>query len=248
VSCSSNLKASGIVSTTGYIGIGTTTPRYGLEISKTLPNIGLTWGSSNKGCINFSYNSDPTINADACARIEATDDVNYGGHLDFQNRTVGSANSNMNSRLFIKSSGLIGVNNSNPQYQLDINGTANVSSTLTSATHSNTGNMSIGGTLAVNNLSDMTRKIWNNFKLGKWNITGSNYFLLATSPNKDAGNSAGGLRICDTMGGFFGAKIVQIDYTITCHGGVQFLGNGFGAISEAQKWCDVTVYNSNNVQ
>jgi hypothetical protein len=159
--------------------------------------------------------------------------------LDYQNRTVGSANCNMNSRLFIKSSGLIGINNNNPQYQLDVNGKANVSSTLTSATHSNSGNlrssyiqstthsnsgnMQIGGTLSLNGTpSGMTRKQWNNVRLGNWNITASNYFLLAKSPNKDARNAAGGLRISGTMGGFFVAK--------------------------AQKWCDVTVYNSNNVQ
>jgi hypothetical protein len=119
----SNLTSAGTISTTSNVGIGTSAPRYALEISKALPNIGLVWGASNKGRIDFSYNSDPTINAGACARIEATDDVNYGGHLDFQNRTVGSANSNMNSRLFILSTGLIGVNNNNPLYTLDVNGT-----------------------------------------------------------------------------------------------------------------------------
>jgi hypothetical protein len=71
---------------------------------------------------------------------------------------------------------------------------------------------------------------------------------LATSPNKDAGNAAGGLRICGILGGFFATNIVQIDCTITNRGGVSFLRNGFGAILEAQKWCDVIVYNSNNVQ
>jgi hypothetical protein len=248
-SFSSNLTATGTISTTSNIGIGTTTPRYGLEINKRLPNIGLVWGASNKGHIDFSYNSDPTISAGACARIEATDDVNYGGHLDFQNRTVRSASSNMNSRLFIKSSGLIGINNSNPTYQLDVNGTANVSATLTSATHSNSGNMQIGGSLSVNGTpSDMTRNQWNNARLGNWNITGSNYFLLATSPNSSAGNSAGGLRISGTMGGFYRGNLCQIDCTITCRDGVSFLGNGFGAIAEAQKWCNVIVYNSNNVQ
>jgi hypothetical protein len=79
VSCSSNLTATGTISTTSNIGIGTTTPCYGLEINKTLPNIGLVWGALNKGRINFSYNGDPTISAGACARIEATDDVNCGG-------------------------------------------------------------------------------------------------------------------------------------------------------------------------
>jgi hypothetical protein len=231
VSCSSNLTATGTISTTSNIGIGTTTSRCGLEISKTLPNIGLVWGALNKGRINFSYNSDPTLNAGACARIEATDDVNYGGHLDFQNRTVGSANLNMNSRLFIKSFGLVGINNSNPLYTLDVNGTANVSSTLTSATHSNSGNfqssyiqstthsnsgnMQIDGTLNVNGTpSGMTRKQWNNARLGNWNITWSNYFLLATSPNSLAGNSAGGMRIRGTLRGFFRGNIAQIDATI----------------------------------
>lgn len=127
VSCSSNLTVAGTISTSRNIGIGTTTPRYGLEINKTLSNIGLVWGASNKGRVDFVYSSDPTISVGACARIEATDDDNYGGHLDFQNRTVGSANSNMNSRPFIKSSGLIGINNSNPTYQLDVNGMTNVS-------------------------------------------------------------------------------------------------------------------------
>jgi hypothetical protein len=76
VSRSSNLTATRTITTTSDIGIGTTTPRSGLGINKTLPNIGLVWGASNKGRIDFSYNSDPTINAGACARIEATDDVN----------------------------------------------------------------------------------------------------------------------------------------------------------------------------
>jgi hypothetical protein len=115
-SLSSNLIALGTISTTSNIGIGTTTPRYGLENSKTLPNIGLVLGASNKGRIDFSYNIDPTISAGACARIEATVDGKYGGHLDFQNRTIGSAKS-MISRLFIKSSGLVEINNSNPQTQ-----------------------------------------------------------------------------------------------------------------------------------
>jgi hypothetical protein len=54
VSCSSNLTATGTISTTSNIGIGTSTPRYGLEVCKPLPNIGLVWGASNKGRIDFS--------------------------------------------------------------------------------------------------------------------------------------------------------------------------------------------------
>jgi hypothetical protein len=53
VSCSSNLTVAGTISTSSNIGIGTTTPRYGLEINKTLPNIGLVWGASNKGRVDF---------------------------------------------------------------------------------------------------------------------------------------------------------------------------------------------------
>jgi hypothetical protein len=92
----------------------------------------------------------------------------------------------------------------------------------------------------------MTQKVWNNTKLGTWNYGGSNYYLIATSPNSGAGNSAGGLRISGTIGGFFAGNLCQVDATKTCRGGVTFLGTGFGAISEAAKWCDVVAYNSNN--
>jgi hypothetical protein len=139
-SISSNLTVSGSISTNSNIGVGTTTQRYGLEINKALPTIGLNWGPSNKGRIDFDYSTDPVLGSGACARIEVSDDVNYSGHMDFQTRVPGSATSNLPSRLFIKSSGLIGVNNSTPLYNLDIVGSANVSTTLTSATHSNSGN------------------------------------------------------------------------------------------------------------
>jgi hypothetical protein len=230
VSCSTNLTATGIISTTSNIGIGTSTPRYGLKISKPLPNIGLVWGASNKGRIDFLYNSDPIINLGACARIEATDDVNHGGHLDFQNRTVGSANSNMNSRLFIKSSGLVGINNNNPQYQLDVNGTANVSATLTSATHSNSGNLqtsyaqtatlSNSGNLSVGNIptasvySGMQRKVWNSQKQNTWGSGGSNFYLLGTFPAAGSGGNASSINITGTVGNWVYNQTAKIDLSI----------------------------------
>jgi hypothetical protein len=158
------------------------------------------WGASNKGRIDFSYNSDPTINAGACARIEATDDVNYGGYLDFQNRTVGSANSNMNSRLFIKSTGLIGVNNNNPLYTLDVNGTisgvasnygadaiyaSNVSGCFMSLRldNSNGQMLRVGGTQlnTLNNFHMILRICGvGNQEYARWN---SNGFLGLSNPN-----------------------------------------------------------------
>jgi hypothetical protein len=151
-----------------------------------------------------------------------------------------------------------------PTATLDVNGTANVSSTPTSATHSNcgnlqssyilslthsnTGNMSIGGTLSCANLTDQTRKVSNTSKLNVWRNGGTDYYLIVVSPNDSVGISAGGLRISGSAGGSFRHNLCQIDCTITNRGGVRYLGDAYGAISEAQKWCDIVVYNSNNVQ
>jgi hypothetical protein len=122
------------------------------------------------------------------------------------------------------------------------------SSYVLSSTHSNTGNMSVGGTLSCGTLTNQTRKIWNAGKLNVWGSGGSNYYLLATSPNDSAGNSAGGLRISGSVGGFFRDNLCQLDCTITNRVGIRYLSDAYGAILEAQKWCDIVVYNSNNVQ
>jgi hypothetical protein len=244
VSCSSNLTVMGSagVGSLTCIGLSLTSglTTLGNVISTTyapnlsagqyiLNNFGVAQTTLNAAFTGFAYTSHGSSN-------------NYAG-FGLWGYNLGSSSFNACGN------GKFGVCTTSPTATLDVNGTANISTTLTSATHSNSGNMQIGGTLSLNGTpSGMTRKYWNNARLGNWNISGNNYFLLATSPNSGAGNNAGSLRLSGTIGGFFAGNLAMIDATITCRGGVQFLGSGYGAIQQAQLWSDVIVYNSNNVQ
>jgi hypothetical protein len=247
VSCSSNLTVLG-VSSNGITAVGNN-PLYlgdgnkGLIYSGALSTYNLNFTSTD-GPVLYGWNGG----------FLASAAPGYGGNFAIRQ-------SNLTGIAYWTSSGL-GVFKSNPVVPLDVVGSANISGSLStsthsnsgnlqssyiqSTTHSNSGNLQIGGTLSVNNLTGMTQEVWNNTKLGTWNYGGSNYHLIATSPNSGAGNSAGGLRISGTIGGFFAGNLCQVDATITCRGGVSFFGTGFGAVQQASQWADIVVYNSNN--
>jgi hypothetical protein len=168
----------------------------------------------------------------------------------------------MNSRLFIKSSGLVGINNSYPAYQLDVNGTANVSGTLTSATHSNsgnlqtsyaqtatlsnTGNLSVGNTLTASVYSGMQRKVWNSQKQNTWGSGGSNFYLLGTFPAAGSGGNASSINITGTVGNWVYNQIAKIDLSIATRNGTGINGTGYGYLTTAQAGMDIVLYNSSN--
>ena len=73
-----------------------------------------------------------------------------GGILATMNSTTNTPRyGNLTGTLFWTSSS-VGIGKSNPSYNLDVVGTANVSTTLTSVTHSNTGNVSVSGSTFLN--------------------------------------------------------------------------------------------------
>jgi hypothetical protein len=168
----------------------------------------------------------------------------------------------MNSTLFIKSSGLIGINNNNPQYQLDINGTATVSATLTSATHSNSGNLqtsyaqtatlfntenlSVGITLTASVYSGMQRKVWNSQKQHTWGFGGSNFYLLGTFPAAGSGENASLINITGTVGNWVYNQTAKFDLSIATRGGTSINGTGYGYLTTAQAGMDIVLYNSSN--
>ena len=60
-------------------------------------------------------------------RIIGTDTGDYTNSLNILTKKSGSATNSLVSRLFISNNGNVGVNNSSPQYQMDIGGTLNCS-------------------------------------------------------------------------------------------------------------------------
>jgi hypothetical protein len=243
VSCSSNLTV------LGNAGVGSLTCT-GLSLTSGLTTVGgvmSTMYASNLLAGQYELNNFGVSQSSLNAAFTGFAFSSNGSSNNYA--SLGLWGYNLGSQtLNVCGNGKFGVCTTSPTATLDIAGTANVSTTLTSATHSNSGNMQIGGTLSCANLTNQTRKVWNAGKLGVWGTGGTQYYLLSTSPNDAAGNASGGLRISGTLGGFFRDNICQLDCTITNRGGIRYLGDTYGAITEAQKWCDIVVYNSNNVQ
>ena len=72
----------------------------------------------SKSKISFHTYDYPT----PASQIEVTNDGNDSGNIDFKTKLPHSANNDLRSRLIIKGNGNIGVNNTNPQTKLDIDG------------------------------------------------------------------------------------------------------------------------------
>jgi hypothetical protein len=144
VSCSSNLTVLGSASvgsftctglslTSGLTTIGgvmSTTYAPNLSAGQyELNNFGVASSPLNAAFTGFAYTSNGSSNNYASLGI-------WGYNLGTQTfNACGKGN--------------FGIKTTSPTATLDVNGTANVSTTLTSQTHSNTGNMSIGSNLSV---------------------------------------------------------------------------------------------------
>jgi hypothetical protein len=112
----------------GRVGIGTATPTHTLQ---TIGNICVATGSNGLlegGAINFGIAELSNYSPMSLIKGALTQTIGSEcqGALSFQTRPSGSAGQIMTERMRISNNGNVGIGNSNPQYMLDVNGTARI--------------------------------------------------------------------------------------------------------------------------
>ena len=144
ITCSSETNTgtstiAGLLSANG--GITTTTQ----NITNGQLNFNYVSGSSPSNCvINFNTSGGRVITSPNCQILAIDDTAQYSGHLTFStaNPNAPGPTSALVERMRIKNNGNIGINQNNPAYTLDVNGTANFTGAMT-CTSINTNNNNI---------------------------------------------------------------------------------------------------------
>ncbi len=118
------------IDNTGNVGIGTTSPATQVEIFKSasgtmgpilrLSNVGSAGGAVALDLANYQ----PTGSYDPPARISATDDGNYGSHINIMSKTPGAMANTLQSRIYVKSDGNVGIGTTGPGAKLHILGSS----------------------------------------------------------------------------------------------------------------------------
>lgn len=113
------------VTPNGEIGIGTSTPATLLNLFSQvsggpgatilLQNAGGGGGETRIDTLNYAFNPLLTLPS---SRIRFIDDALYGCHIDFQTKLRGAGTNPLVSRLYIRSTGFIGIDNSTPNAPL----------------------------------------------------------------------------------------------------------------------------------
>ena len=133
----------------GFVGVGTSTPSSILHVEGVAPRITLQGITGTSNPLGIDVLTTASASVPSC-QLQFQDDGATSSHMSFN--TKNSSNVLVN-RLFIKSSGFLGINNSNPQYQLDINGSCNATSFTgdgSALTNINAG--AIAGTVQTSNI------------------------------------------------------------------------------------------------
>ncbi len=123
VSASNALILGGTGSSKVFVGIGNTAPYTHLHLSDTITSGsgGTTLFLENKAggaaesridSVNYNAGNNPSV------RIRFQDDNSFSSHIDFMTKTPGSGSNPLVSRLYISSSGNIGINNTTPNAPL----------------------------------------------------------------------------------------------------------------------------------
>jgi len=147
------------ITASGNVGIGTTTPSYKLDVSGnanitgaltsasitttgilTSPDITLNKAYTQSGLwetSNMLFSTGNGTNAWSVGSITGYILANNGtlnnfpGGLAFKTKPANNlADANLTTRMVIDANGNVGINNTNPQYKLDVSGTANFTDTL----------------------------------------------------------------------------------------------------------------------
>ena len=101
------------ITSTGKVGIGTTSPSQQLTVyNSTAPKISLDYagGSNNGGSIDFNL-INASVSAPLTTQIKVLDDGAYRQHLTFLTKTSGTESSGLTERMRIDSSGSLSVYN-----------------------------------------------------------------------------------------------------------------------------------------
>jgi hypothetical protein len=107
---------------------------YPITITSTTPRLGLLWNGGTTGSLDFGFSTSAFQGSlKASARIRAND-INYSANLSFQTRTPESDNNNMLTRMYMQSTGNIGIGSTSPGSLLDVSGNLNCTSFTTNGT------------------------------------------------------------------------------------------------------------------
>jgi hypothetical protein len=135
-----------IFPTSGGVGIGTVTPTGQLSLNNAVANTSNSHNPVNYNTSGFAiFNSYYVVNSDGSGSypryldivsMGSPDGSNGGGNIRFLTNPI-TASSFATERMRIASNGYVGIGTPSPAYQLDVNGTGNVS-----------GNFNVANTLA----------------------------------------------------------------------------------------------------
>jgi hypothetical protein len=188
------------------VGIGTDSPNTGLEVDKGLLNTAVNQNfnifsvdtaaaaQNAGGGIGFGGNADSMRAFSAIQGFhESATAADYAGGLRFFTRPSGG---DLAERVRISSSGNLGVNNTNPQYKIDVVGDVRVDST---------GTFKVGNTTVCDSTGCITQSGANNFIKNQTTVQAANLFVQAAASNSVAAkfqsNAAGTGDIMDLLDG-----------------------------------------------
>jgi hypothetical protein len=148
-----------IIKRDGNVGIGTTTPSALLHVNSAILSTPITYAEDQDNPYLIAGTNDGWTGAN-------TDWNTYGFQHKFKTNSGRipriSIDDNLGERFTIKSGGNVGINNSDPQYKLDVNGNMRVNEGTLVLDKSSTGNTNEGGEIQLKSYDSGSQSgIWN---------------------------------------------------------------------------------------